>query len=154
MNFEPFPKNPPISKIFREIGLADELGSGMRNSYKYTKMYSGGIPTFTEGEIFRITIPLSPASTVSAGPDSGDELEHSGIGTDISLERLVDILEFCEVPRSRAEIQERCGYKSATYFKKKILNPLIIGGQLVLTIPEKPKHPKQKYIRKKSEQKM
>ena len=31
--FEPFPKNPAISKIFREIGLADELGSGMRNTY-------------------------------------------------------------------------------------------------------------------------
>lgn len=33
--FEPFPKNPAISKVFREIGLADELGSGMRNTYKY-----------------------------------------------------------------------------------------------------------------------
>lgn len=32
--FEPFPKNPSISKVFREIGLADELGSGMRNTYK------------------------------------------------------------------------------------------------------------------------
>ena len=31
--FEPFPKNPPISKVFREIGYADELGSGMRNTY-------------------------------------------------------------------------------------------------------------------------
>lgn len=30
--FEPFPKNPPISKMFREIGYADELGSGMRNT--------------------------------------------------------------------------------------------------------------------------
>ncbi|MDD7434091.1 MAG: hypothetical protein SOW48_04250 [Peptoniphilaceae bacterium] len=38
--FRPFAKNPPIVKVFREIGLADELGSGMRNSYKYTKMYS------------------------------------------------------------------------------------------------------------------
>ena len=42
--FRPFAKNPPIAKVFREIGLADELGSGMRNSYKYTKMYSGGVP--------------------------------------------------------------------------------------------------------------
>lgn len=25
--FEPFPKSPAISKVFREIGLADELGS-------------------------------------------------------------------------------------------------------------------------------
>jgi len=27
--------------VFREIGLADELGSGMRNTYKYTQLYSG-----------------------------------------------------------------------------------------------------------------
>ena len=68
--FEPFQKNPPISKVFREIGLADELGSGMRNTYKYTKMYSGGEPQFVEGDIFRITIPLSEVATVTVGPDS------------------------------------------------------------------------------------
>jgi len=51
--FEPFPKNPPISKVFREIGLADELGSGMRNTYKYTQLYSGMKPIFEEGNIFR-----------------------------------------------------------------------------------------------------
>ena len=38
--FEPFPKNLTIAKVFREIGLADELGSGMRNTYKYTQLYS------------------------------------------------------------------------------------------------------------------
>lgn len=36
--FRPYAKNPPIAKVFREIGLAEELGSGMRNSYKYTKL--------------------------------------------------------------------------------------------------------------------
>lgn len=67
--FEPFPKNPPISKVFREIGLADELCSGMRNTYKYTKMYSGGEPQFVEGDVFRITIPLSEVATATVGPD-------------------------------------------------------------------------------------
>ena len=42
--FEPFPKNPPISKVFREIGLADELGSGMRNTYKYTGVKTCALP--------------------------------------------------------------------------------------------------------------
>lgn len=68
--FEPFPKNPPISKVFREIGLADELGSGMRNTYKYTKMYSGGEPQFMEGDVFRITIPLTEVATATVGPDT------------------------------------------------------------------------------------
>lgn len=68
--FEPFQKNPPISKVFREIGLVDELGSGMRNTYKYTKLYSGGEPRFVEGDVFRVTIPLSEVATATVGLSS------------------------------------------------------------------------------------
>ncbi|WP_342718874.1 hypothetical protein [Hornefia porci] len=66
--FKPFAKNPPIAKVFREIGLADELGSGMRNSYKYTKLYSGGEPVFTEADVFTTIIPLSEVATATVGP--------------------------------------------------------------------------------------
>jgi len=65
--FEPFPKNPAISKVFREIGLADELGSGMRNTYKYTLLYSGQNPLFEEGDIFRTIIPLKKIATQKVG---------------------------------------------------------------------------------------
>ena len=65
--FEPFPKNPTISKVFREIGLADELGSGMRNTYKYTQLYSGQNPLFEEGDIFRTIIPLKKIATQKVG---------------------------------------------------------------------------------------
>lgn len=58
-NFSPFPKNPAISKFFREIGLADELGSGIRNINKYIKEYSGGKPEFIEGDVFELNIPLN-----------------------------------------------------------------------------------------------
>jgi ATP-dependent DNA helicase RecG len=67
--FEPFPKNPPISKVFREIGYADELGSGMRNTNKYTKMYSGGTPVFVEDNIFRIIIPMEGTAGLQVGPN-------------------------------------------------------------------------------------
>ena len=65
--FEPFPKNPSISKVFREIGLADELGSGMRNTYKYTQLYSEENPIFEEGDIFRTIIPLKKIATEKVG---------------------------------------------------------------------------------------
>ena len=65
--FEPFPKNPSISKVFREIGLADEPGSGMRNTYKYTQLYSGKKPVFEEGDIFRTIIPLKKIATEKVG---------------------------------------------------------------------------------------
>lgn len=57
-NLEPNPKNPVIASFFRTIGWSDQLGSGVRNLYKYTKLYSGKSPTFQEGDIFRIIVPL------------------------------------------------------------------------------------------------
>lgn len=57
-DFEPNPKNPIIAAFFRNIGLADELGSGVKNIYKYTKRYSGSDPQLIEGDIFRIIVPL------------------------------------------------------------------------------------------------
>ena len=57
-NLEPMSKNPIIANFFHQIGLADELGSGVRNLYRFTKLYSGVTPLFEEDDIFRITVPL------------------------------------------------------------------------------------------------
>jgi len=51
-------KNPIIARFFMNIGRADQLGSGIRNLYKYTKLYSGGEPELIEGDIFKTIIPL------------------------------------------------------------------------------------------------
>jgi len=58
-NMEPSPKNPIIAAFFRNIGYADQLGSGVRNLFKYSKFYSGKDPEFMEGDIFRIIVPLN-----------------------------------------------------------------------------------------------
>ena len=67
LKFEPFPQNPVISKVLIEIGLADELGSRMRNTYKYTQLYSGQNPLFEEGDISRTIIPLKKIATQKGG---------------------------------------------------------------------------------------
>ena len=68
-SFTPLPKNPIIAKIFKEIGFADELGSGVRNLFKYTPIYSNGKqPQFIEDDIFKIIIPL-PEDVVTKGED-------------------------------------------------------------------------------------
>ena len=76
--FEPFPKNPPISKVFREIGLADELGSGMRNTYKYTRLYSATDPIFEEGDVFRTIVPLKRIATEKVGSEEDDNGNGNG----------------------------------------------------------------------------
>lgn len=62
-NFEPYPKNPILARFFVQIGYADTLGSGVRNLYKYTKIYSGGEPELNEGDIFKTIIPLERSVT-------------------------------------------------------------------------------------------
>lgn len=61
---EPHPKNPIIADFFRNIGYADKLGSGVRNLYKYSKIYSGKDPEFIEGDVFRIIVPLDKKVSV------------------------------------------------------------------------------------------
>ena len=57
-NIEPNPKNPIIAAFFRNIGYADQLGSGVRNLFRYSKFYSGKEPKFMEGDVFKIIVPI------------------------------------------------------------------------------------------------
>lgn len=138
-SFEPYAKNPPISKVFREIGLADELGSGMRNTYKYTQLYSGGTPEFIEDDIFRTIIPLAPVAVDKVGPQ-----EKTQVTTQVTITD--KILAFCHEPHSKVEIAEHCGYKNTKNFTQKYLRPLLDTGKLRMTIPDKPRSQNQKYI--------
>jgi len=61
--FTPDPKNPILARFFGNIGRADKLGSGVRNLYKYTKIYSGGEPELIEGDVFKTIVPLELSLT-------------------------------------------------------------------------------------------
>ena len=148
--FRPFAKNPVIAKVFREIGLADELGSGMRNSYKYTMLYSGGRPIFTEADIFITVIPLSEASTATVGPVTGgppqDTPQATPQDTPQDLEkRLEELVEFCSMPQSKRNMMDYIGLTDSKSFRERYLVPLINAGRIEMTIPDKPKSRNQKY---------
>lgn len=142
VQFRPYSKNPPIAKVFREVSLADELGSGMRNTYKYTKLYSGAEPQFIEGDLFQTIIPLKPVATEKVGPASTQVTTQ-----DSTQDRLTKLLDFCSVPRSREELQQFYGISTREYFRKQVLNPLLDSGKLKRTIPDKPSSRNQKYIK-------
>ncbi len=147
-NFSPFPKNPAIARFFKEIGWVDELGSGVKNIVKYNRIYSGADPVFMEEDVFRTIIPLTmhvsdqatPRASPQATPQATPQAE-----TEVYEDRTREILEFCKTPRTRQEIQNHIEIKDPKDFRKRILNPLIKGGLLKLTIPDKPTSPNQKY---------
>ena len=62
-SYTPYPKNPKIAAVFKEIGLADELGSGIQRITEFSKLYSNIPPKFKEDDIFETTIYLSSKIT-------------------------------------------------------------------------------------------
>jgi len=138
-DFSPYPKNPKIAKFFKEIGWVDELGSGVRNIYKYNKIYSGADPEFIEGDVFKTIIPLTVQDT------NQDTNQDTVQDTNQDNEDIKGLLEFCRTPRTREEMQQFMGLNNRGHFRQKILNPLIKGGLLKMTLPDKPTSRNQKY---------
>lgn len=57
--FNPYPKNPNIRKFFAALGWSDEIGSGIRITFKYLPRYvPGAKPIFYENDTFVTQIPL------------------------------------------------------------------------------------------------
>ena len=154
-NFSPFPKNPTIAKFFKEIGWVDELGSGVRNIYKYNKIYSGADPTFIEGDVFKAIIPLIPQTGTQVSNHANMD-SSTQASTQVSTHansfdedaKIKALLEFCREAKTRSEIQEFLGFKSRKHTREKFINPLVKGGFLRLTEPDSPRSPTQKYIYK------
>ena len=96
-NFTPYPKNPIITKFFVNIGYADSLGSGVRNLYKYTKIYSDAEPDFEENDVFRLSVPMRPAGATLTGDRKNNEVtkvtEKVTEVTDVTEKRIIELLK-------------------------------------------------------------
>lgn len=145
-----FSRNPKIVELLNEYELVKEFGEGVDRVYR--DMAAAGLPepVYKQSE-FMLYAELKNKNW-GAAEESRNTLSHSTVKEDMSLHKLVEILEFCNEPRTRAELQEFCGYKSPSHFREKILVPLLEGKQLILTIPDKPNSPNQKYVRRTSSQ--
>ena len=132
-DFTPYPKNPVIARFFKEIGRADELGSGVRNLYKYTRIYSGGVdPQLIEADIFKIIIPTTEQVT--------EQVTEQDI--------LAKLISFCRTARTAKEMMYYLGLKHREHFRSEILKPLMDQKKLFMMFPDKPRSPKQKYYSK------
>lgn len=61
-----------------------------------------------------------------------------------------NLLDFCSIPRSRKEIAEYLGISTVFYVMRNYIQPLLSSGELLMTIPEKPKSRNQKYTSRKA----
>ena len=93
-NFTPYPKNPIIAKFFVNIGYADSLGSGVRNLYKYTKIYSDAEPDFEEDDVFRLIVSMRLVGAVLTSDRINSQVTKvTGKVTDVTEKRIIELLK-------------------------------------------------------------
>ncbi len=63
------------------------------------------------------------------------------------VKQLKDLLNFCTVPRTAAEIMKRLGISNQTKNRERYITSLVTAGYLRMTNPENPKASNQKYQR-------
>lgn len=89
-SLDPTPKNPIIANFFTQMGRSEELGSGTRNLYKFSRLYTGRDPILEDGDQFTAFVPVPPVMTGAAVGSDAQKLE--GDGTSAEIERVVDDL--------------------------------------------------------------
>lgn len=59
-NYVRHPKNPHMANFFVQLGHAEHLGTGVKNIFHYTKLYSGREPQLDDEDSYKVTISLPP----------------------------------------------------------------------------------------------
>ena len=67
------------------------------------------------------------------------------ISPEAEAENIRNLLIFCKTPRTRKEICEFLGLSSVTYAIQIYVMPLVEAGKIKMSIPDKPRSPKQLY---------
>lgn len=144
-DFAPSPKNPAIARVFREMQWAEELGSGVRNLFKYARAFGGQDPILSEESIFRVTVML-PQYTAGPAPQRGAESRaesRAESGAESQEQRLLAALR--TGPLSKAEVASRLGLPAVSGALSRTVRRLLAAELIEYTLPDKPNSRLQQY---------
>ena len=138
----PIRRNPLIAQTLYYSKNVESFGTGLKRiadacdaagcKYKFEVLKSGFVVVFYR--------------TIEAEDDSLGGITQVTTQATTQATTQDKILEFCAEARSKAEIAEHCGYRSIKHFTDKFLKPMLASGQLLMTIPDKPTSPEQRYV--------
>jgi len=138
-DFSPLPKNPIIARVFKEMGYADELGSGVRNIFKYTPAYSnGGTPELIEADIFKILIPTDINTAEVTVQDTMQDTAEVTAEVEKLNKRLKKISEliYNDIDITALELAKRVGSKLVEKVGSKLVENQL---KILLLIEENPR---------------
>ena len=131
---QPDTRNPVLITALEVMHLTENQYSGIPTIRREMKEFGLREPVFTdERGTFAVTLYNSSVKLQS------DEWNSKEAG----------LLLFLKTPRSRQEIAEYLGIGTVAYAMQSYINPLIEKGLVQMTMPEKPRSQKQRFIRSK-----
>lgn len=145
-------RNRVIARVFRELGLIEQWGSGFRRILREALDLGISEPVIEEiGMRVRVTVFLAEELAIHAEGLSRDQVgTESGlsppIGDRVDLnheQRLV--LQACILESGITELMAVVHRTNRTKFREAVINPLLDQGLLEMTIPDKPQSSRQKY---------
>ncbi len=125
-------RNPFIANAMEIMNETENRYSGIPTVLAAMEEYGLPAPVFSsERGIFKVVLYNGENSNTVTVTDPDEKL----------------ILDFCKQPRSRTEIEQLfAGKMTIAYVMTKYIHPLIESGAIRLTIPDKPKSKKQRYV--------
>jgi len=137
--------------------MVEQLGSGIprilayypKSAYLFSANFIRLVLPFAEGfEVLTAQATGQDEVIINKGlNDNGQAAAQvTAQATEQVTAQASKLLMFCSEPRSREEMQTYLNLKHREYFRSDILKPLLVQGLLELTIPDKPRSPKQQYV--------
>lgn len=137
---QPDTRNPVLARALEVLGTTENRYSGIPTIRKAMDEYQLPQPEFSDERGSFVVLLRKERSLLSSMAKSELPKPHPQ-----------SLVEFCETPKTREEICDYLDLKSKSYVVKEYLAPLIEKGDLRMTLPDKPRSAKQKYVATKSE---
>lgn len=138
---QPDTRNPALVTAMETLGKTENRYSGIPTIRYAMKKQSLPEPLFVNThDSFKVVLYNGEeASSALKTPE-----RNTTFGVKFKDEK--GLMEFCRIPRTRAEIVQYLEIASGQYALRRYLDPLIRAGAIRLTIPDKPRSKDQRYV--------
>lgn len=141
-------RNPVIARVFRELGLIEQWGSGVRRIFDEASRQALPEPTIEEiatGVRLRIRLKALHHPETTSTPLRDLTHEDEQVSAQVSAQVMMLLQHCVEQARSKQELLAKIGLSNAYLNYKRHIVPLLEHGLLTLTIPDKPQSRLQRY---------
>ena len=138
-NAQPDTRNPVLVTVMETLGETENRYSGIPTIRFAMKNRNLPEPVFADRRS-EFVVTLYNGEHGAAGSVGDEDVKEANVQDEKGL------LKFCRTPRSRSEIIAYLNIASGQYALRRYLDPLVECGAIRMTLPNKPRSSKQRYV--------